>query len=431
MDKESKNVYVRSFGCSANLADGEVIAGCISEAGFTLVEKSSDADFLVYNTCAVKSPTENRIIDLLKKIPKDKKLIVTGCLPVINFERLQSEIQFDAATGPAPGQKIVEVIEQVNLGKKVVSVNNNSISGLELPKVAVNPVVSVIPINYGCLGNCSYCCVHFARGQLRSNSIEKIIHRIKKDLRSGAKEFWLTSQDTACYGKDKKTNLANLLEKVVEVEGDFFVRVGMMNPDHVLGILDEIIGAYNSDKVFKFLHLPIQSGSDKILGLMNRKYSVEQFRKVVEAFRKNFPQLTLATDVICGFPGETKKAFKNTKQLISEVRPDVVNVSKFFARPKTPAEKLIPIPPEELNRRSKEMSSLSRQVSFDQNKKWVGWTGKVFVDEKGKEGSWMGRNVAYKTVVIKTDENLLGRFVKVNVEKAFSTYLEAKVLEKL
>jgi len=431
MDKESKNVYVRSFGCSANLADGEVIAGCISEAGFTLVEKSSDADLLVYNTCAVKSPTENRIIDLLKKIPKDKKLIVTGCLPVINFERLQSEIQFDAATGPAPGQKIVEVIEQVNLGKKVVSVNNNSISGLELPKVAVNPVVSVIPINYGCLGNCSYCCVHFARGQLRSNSIEKIIHRIKKDLRSGAKEFWLTSQDTACYGKDKKTNLANLLEKVVEVEGDFFVRVGMMNPDHVLGILDEIIGAYNSDKVFKFLHLPIQSGSDKILGLMTRKYSVEQFRKVVEAFRKKFPQLTLATDVICGFPGETKKAFENTKQLISEVSPDVVNVSKFFARPKTPAEKLIPIPPEELNRRSKEMSSLSRQVSFDQNKKWVGWTGKVLVDEKGKEGSWMGRNVAYKTVVIKTDENLLGRFVKVNVEKAFSTYLEAKVLEKL
>jgi MiaB-like tRNA modifying enzyme len=431
MTKEPKNVYVKSFGCSANLADGEVIAGCLSEAGFRLVENKLDADFVVYNTCAVKSPTENRIIDLLKKVPKNKKLIVTGCLPVINFERLKTEIQFDAATGPAPGQKIVKVLEQVSAGEKVVAVNNDSTSGLELPRVATNPVVSVVPINYGCLGNCSYCCVHFARGQLRSNSIEKIVNRVKQDLSLGAKEFWLTSQDTACYGKDKKTNLARLLKKVAKVEGDFFVRVGMMNPNHVFGILDALIEAYSSEKIFKFLHLPVQSGDDKVLGLMNRKYSVDQFRTVVEAFREKFPQLTLATDVICGFPGETKQAFENTKQLISEMRPDVVNVSKFFARPKTVAEKLTPIHPEELNRRSKEMSLLARNVSFDRNKKWVGWTGTVLVDEKGKNSSWMGRNFAYKTVVIKTDENLLGKFARVEVVKAFSTYLEAKVVENL
>ncbi|MCW4023066.1 MAG: tRNA (N(6)-L-threonylcarbamoyladenosine(37)-C(2))-methylthiotransferase [Candidatus Bathyarchaeota archaeon] len=431
MDKKVRRVYVKSFGCSANLADGEVIAGCLTDAGFKLVMNKLDADFVVYNTCAVKSPTENRIIDLLKKVPKNKKLIVTGCLPVINFGRLDSEIQFDAATGPAPGQKIVDVLEQVDMGKKVVSVNNDSISGLELPRVATNPVVSVIPINYGCLGNCSYCCVHFARGRLRSNSLEQIVNRVKRDLRSGAEEFWLTSQDTACYGKDKNTNLATLLKKVVKIEGDFFVRVGMMNPDHVLCMLDELVDAYDSNKIFKFLHLPVQSGDDKVLGLMNRKYSVDQFRTVVKAFRKKFPQLTLATDVICGFPGETKQAFENTKQLISELRPDVVNVSKFFARPKTPAEKLIPIAPDELNRRSKETSLLARNVSFDQNKKWIGWTGTVLIDEKGKNNSWMGRNFAYKTVVIKTDENLLGSFVVVEVVKAFSSYLEAKVVEKL
>lgn len=428
MDKESKRVYVKSFGCSANLADGEVIAGCLSEAGYRLVENKLNADFVVYNTCAVKSPTENRIIDLLKKVPKNKKLIVTGCLPVINFERLESEIQFDAVTGPAPGQKIVNVLEQVNAGKKVVSVSNDSTSGLELPRVAVNPVVSVIPINYGCLGNCSYCCVHFARGQLRSNSIEKIVIRVKQDLRSGVKEFWLTSQDTACYGKDKKTSLANLLKKVGEIEGDFFVRVGMMNPDHVLGMLDELVEAYECDKIFKFLHLPVQSGDDKVLGLMNRKYTVDQFQTVVEAFRQKFPQLTVATDVICGFPGETKEAFENTKELIPKVSPDVVNVSKFFARPKTPAEKLSPIAAEELNRRSREMSLLVRQVSFDRNKTWKGWSGKVFVNEKGKNSSWMGRNFAYKPVVIKTKENLLGSFVQVKVVKAFSTYLEAEIL---
>ena len=265
--------------------------------------------------------------------------------------------------------------------------------------------------------------MHFARGKLRSNSLEKIVYRVKQDLNSGAKEFWLTSQDTACYGKDKNTNLATLLKKVAEVEGNFFVRVGMMNPNHVLSILDELVDVYNSDKIFKFLHLPVQSGDNKVLGLMNRKYSVEEFQTVVEAFREKFPQLTLATDVICGFPGETKQAFENTKQLISKIRPDVVNVSKFFARPNTPAEKLAPIAAKELNRRSKEMSLLARQVSFDRNKKWVGWMGRVLVDEKGKKGSWMGRNFGYKTVVIKTDENLLGQFIQVKVVKAFSTYI--------
>jgi len=428
MGKESKRVYIKSFGCSANLADGEVIAGCLSEAGFKLVENKIDADFLVYNTCAVKSPTENRIIDILKKVPKNKKLIVTGCLPVINFERIESEIQFDAVTGPAPAEKIVEVLKLVDAGEKVVSVNNDSASDLELPRVAVNPVVSVIPINYGCLGNCSYCCVHFARGQLRSNSIEKIVNRVKLDVNSGFKEFWLTSQDTACYGKDKKTNLANLLKKVARVDGDFFVRVGMMNPDHVLGILDELVEAYDNDKVFKFLHLPVQSGDDTVLGLMNRKYSVDEFRTVVEVFREKFPQLTLATDVICGFPGETKEAFEKTKQLISEVSPDVVNVSKFFARPNTPAEKLSPISPLELNRRSKEMSLLTRKISLDRNKNWKGWTGRVLVNEKGKKNSWMGRNFAYKTIVIKNCEKMLGNFVQVKVVKAFSTYLEAIIV---
>ncbi|MDG6221856.1 MAG: tRNA (N(6)-L-threonylcarbamoyladenosine(37)-C(2))-methylthiotransferase [Candidatus Bathyarchaeota archaeon] len=427
MGKESKMVYIKSFGCSANLADGEVIAGCLSEAGFRLVENIADADFVVYNTCAVKSPTENRIINMLKKVPKNKKLIVTGCLPVINFERIESEIKFDAITGPAPGEKIVDVLERVKSGEKVVSVDNNSESGLELPRVAVNPVVSVIPINYGCLGNCSYCCVHFARGQLRSNSVEGIVNRVNQDLCSGAKEFWLTSQDTACYGNDKKTNLANLLKKIGDIEGNFLVRVGMMNPDHVLGMLDELVEAYDCDKIFKFLHLPVQSGDDKVLGLMNRRYTVNEFQTVVETFRKKFPQLTLATDVICGFPGETKEAFENTKLLITKISPDVVNVSKFFARPHTPAEKMHPIAPEEVNRRSKQMSLLARHVSFDQNKNWKGWTGKVLINEKGKNDSWISRNFAYKPIVIKSVENMLGKFVQVKVVKAFSTYLEAEI----
>jgi threonylcarbamoyladenosine tRNA methylthiotransferase CDKAL1 len=427
MVEKSKRVYVKSFGCSANLADGEVIAGCLSEAGFELVEDPEDAEFLVYNTCAVKSPTENRIMDILRKAPKDRRLIVSGCLPVINFERLEREVEFDGVTGPAPGVTIVDVLGRVAAGERVVSLGDVSGSGLCLPRVPANPFVSIIPINYGCLGDCSYCCVHFARGRLRSNPVGEVVERVRRDLASGVKEFWLTSQDTACYGKDIGASLADLLESVCEVEGDFRVRVGMMNPDHVLGMLDELVEAYVCGKVFKFLHLPVQSGDDKVLGLMNRRYTVDEFRKAVDSFREKIPRLTLSTDVICGFPGESREAFENTKSLIAEVKPDIVNVSKFFARPRTPAEKLVPLLPRELNRRSRELAELSRRVSFDKNRAWLGWEGTILFDEQGKGESCVGRNFAYKPVVVKTEECLLGKFAQVKVVRVFSTYLEAEM----
>ncbi|MGD2066610.1 MAG: tRNA (N(6)-L-threonylcarbamoyladenosine(37)-C(2))-methylthiotransferase [Candidatus Bathyarchaeota archaeon] len=429
MVEKSKRVYVKSFGCSANLADGEIIAGCLSEAGFEVVDEPKDAEILVYNTCAVKSPTENRVMDILRKAPRDKRLVVTGCLPLVNFERLQNEVEFDGVAGPAPGSKIVEVLRRVATGEKVVSLEDGvSKPDLCLPRVPLNPVVSIVPINYGCLGNCAYCCVHFARGKLRSYSADGIVERIRRDLSSGAKEIWLTSQDTACYGRDVGANLADLLKQVCHVEGDFFVRIGMMNPDHVLDMLDELVEAYMCSNVFKFLHLPVQSGDNKVLGLMNRHYTVQEFKTVVEAFREKIPPLTLSTDVICGFPGETPEAFEETKRLIEEIQPDIVNVSKFFSRPQTPAEKMVALPSEEVNRRSRELAKLARRISSEKNRAWLGWEGKVLFDEKGKGESWMGRNFAYKPVVVKGAESLLGQFVEVRVVNTFSTYLEAETV---
>ena len=428
MVERSKRVYVKSFGCSANLADGEFIAGCLSRAGFEVVDEPQDAEILLYNTCAVKSPTENRVIDILRKAPKDKRLIVTGCLPLINFERLENEVEFDGVAGPAPGAKIVEILRRVAAGEKVVYLLGVSKPSLCLPKIPVNRVVSIVPINYGCLGNCSYCCVHFARGQLRSNPIDEIVERVKQDLVSGAKEVWLTSQDTACYGKDIGTSLADLLRRICEIEGDFFVRVGMMNPNHVTEMLDELVEAYKGGRIFKFLHLPVQSGDDEVLELMNRQYTVEDFKTVVQAFRKEIPRLTLSTDVICGFPGESREAFEHTKKLVREIQPDIVNISKFFSRPRTPAEKMVSLPPKEVKIRSKEIAELSKRISFEKNRTWMTWEGTVLFDEKGKGESWIGRNFAYKPVVVKGGESLVGNFVQVRVVNAFSTYLEAEVV---
>jgi threonylcarbamoyladenosine tRNA methylthiotransferase CDKAL1 len=428
MAGKSRRVYVKSFGCPTNLADGEVIAGCLSRAGFDVVEETHNADILIYNTCAVKSPTENRMVDILRKAPRDKRLIVTGCLPLINFERLKAEVDFDSVVGPAPGAKIVDVVRRVDHGEKVVALVRDSKPSLSLPKVHINSVTGIIPINYGCLGACSYCCVLFARGRLRSYSVNEIVERVKYDLASGAKEIWLTSQDTACYGKDITTNLADLMRRICEIEGRFFVRVGMMTPNQALEILDDLIEAYKDDKIFKFLHLPVQSGDDEVLRLMNRFYTVDDFKSIIYTFRKEIPKITVATDVISGFPGESRKAFEQTMKLIKEIQPDVVNISKFFPRPHTPAKKMMLLPPQEVKRRSKKMAELSRRISLEKNKAWINWEGKVIFDEKGKGNSWVGRNFTYKPMVTKASKILRGKFLKVRVVKAFPTYLETEVM---
>jgi threonylcarbamoyladenosine tRNA methylthiotransferase CDKAL1 len=428
MAGKPRRVYVKSFGCPTNLADGEAISGCLSSAGFDVVEEIHNADILIYNTCAVKSPTENRMVDILRKAPRGKRLIVTGCLPLINIERLKDEVDFDGVVGPAPGARIVEVVRRVDHGEKVVALVRDSKPSLSLPKVPINSFTGIIPINYGCLGMCSYCCVLFARGRLRSYSVNEIIERVRYDLASGAKEIWLTSQDTACYGKDTGTNLADLMRRICEIEGRFFVRVGMMTPNQALGMLDDLIEAYKDEKIFKFLHLPVQSGDDEVLKLMNRFYTVDDFKRIICAFRKEIPKITVATDVICGFPRESREAFEQTTKLVEDIQPDVVNISKFFPRPHTPAKKMMLLPPQEVKRRSRKMAELSRRISFKKNKAWINWEGTVIFDEKGKGNSWVGRNFTYKPMVTKASKNLGGKFLKVRVVEAFPTYLETEVV---
>jgi MiaB-like tRNA modifying enzyme len=413
------------------MADGEFIMGCLLNEGFEIVDRMEDADVLVYNTCAVKTPTENRMIDILKKAPKTKKVVVTGCLPLINFDRVKKEIRFDGVLGPASGPKIIEVIQRIARNERVILLNGDAKPGLDLPRCSKNPIVSIVPVGYGCLGACSYCCVVFARGRLRSYSIGEIVDRVKRDVASGAKEVWLTSQDMACYGRDIGVTLADLLEKICNIDGSFLVRIGMMTPNYALDILDRLVDAYQHRKIFKFLHLPVQSGDNEVLKRMQRFYTAEDFNKIVAMFRKAIPNITIATDVICGFPGETAEAFQKTVRLIEKLKPDIVNISKFFPRPNTPAEKLRPrIQPSKIKERSKEMAELVKRIALEKNRTWIDWKGQILIDEKGKKpDSWIGRNFAYKPIVVKSEEPLLGRIVNVHVVKAFQTYLEAEILD--
>jgi len=253
---------------------------------------------------------------------------------------------------------------------------------------------------------------------------------MRQDLIAGAKEFWITSQDVACYGRDIGGNLADLLENIVNIEGDFRVRVGMMTPNMFADIAGNLVSVFKNGKIFKFVHLPVQSGDDSVLKRMNRYYTVQRFKDIVNMFRAAFPEITLVTDVICGFPGETQEAFENTLKLISEVKPDIVNVSKFFPRPKTAASfmqsEFVELP--EIKHRSAAAAEFVNRIALERNQRWVGWIGEVLIDEKGKvPGTWIGRNFAYKPVTVKSSQNLLGERLQVKVAKAFSTHLSGTI----
>lgn len=426
-------IYVQAFGCSSSLADGEVLSGCLAAHGYDLVTSLPEADLVVYNTCAVKGPTENRMISLLKRVPPNTKLVVTGCLPLINEARLRREVRFDGLVGPACGDGIVEVVDQVAQGGPVEQLADSAqtMPALDLPRVRVNPLVGVIPISYGCVGACAYCCVRFARGTLRSYAIPAIVDKVKQDLAGKVREFWLTAQDTAAYGLDRGSDLATLLQRVCAVKGDFLVRVGMMTPSSVLGTLDDLIAAFVHEKVFKFLHLPLQSGDDDVLHEMTRCYSVDDFIMIVERLRKAFPRLTLATDVIVGFPGETEAAFRHTLEVVRVVRPDIVNISKFFPRPGTVAADLTPrVPRSVVNQRSARLARSTRQIALTRNREWQGWHGETLIDELGTPGSVVGRNFAYKPIAVREGDvaDLLGRSVVVKVVDAFQSHLLGAVL---
>jgi threonylcarbamoyladenosine tRNA methylthiotransferase CDKAL1 len=205
----------------------------------------------------------------------------------------------------------------------------------------------------------------------------------------------------------------------------------MMTPNMIKDMQTDLLEAYKSDKIFKFLHFPVQSGDDQTLKNMRRFYTAQEFKETIQAFKTAFPNLTLATDVIVGFPGETNQAFQNTLQLLREVKPDITNVSKFFARPKTAAAQMKEgkVMLEEIKRRSTITTQLIRQISFERSKLWTGWIGEILIDECGKiEGSWVGRNFAYKPIAIKSQENLLGKTLNVKVVMAYPTYLLGTVI---
>jgi len=417
-------IYFETYGCTANQNSTEIMKGLVRQAGLNITNKPDFADIIIINSCIVKEPTQEKIrrkvSDYLKK---DKKVILSGCMPRLNKKRLRKENLFLLDTSQIRNiTNLLKEIKENNYSEQFLEKRNEI--KLNLPKISSEKFIGITQISEGCFGECAYCIVRLAKGKLFSYPTEKIIESIKKDLESGCKEIWITSQDNAAYGnEDSKYLLPDLLKQILEFPHRFYLRLGMMNPNNVLKILPELIEIYKHPKMFKFLHLPIQSGSNKVLKLMNRKYTTKDVLKIIKAFRKEMPNITIATDIIVGFPGETEKDFNDTMKILKKIQPEILNRSNFGVRPGTPAEKMKQTPPNIITKRATKLMNFHLKMCNQMQNKWLGKEINVLIDKKGFGNTWLGRTENYKLVAVQSKEKLLGKKIKTIVKKISPHYL--------
>jgi MiaB-like tRNA modifying enzyme len=291
------------------------------------------------------------------------------------------------------------VIETTLNGTKVVALDDTDLSKVGIPKIRLNPTVGIVEISNGCMSECTFCQTKLAKGDLNSYRIGDIVRQVKRELADGCKEIWLSSTDNGCYGLDIGEDLSFLIDKVVQIPEDFRIRVGMMNPMFMPRIRDNLLKSFENNKVFRFLHVPVQSGSNDVLNNMKRGHTVETFKDVVRKFRTKFGPFTISTDIIIGYPTETQENFEETITLLKETRPDIVNISRYSQRPGTVAAEMPQIDVAEVKRRSKQVTELNNNISLENNRKWIGWKGSVLFDES-LDGQVKGRNFAYKPIFV-------------------------------
>ncbi len=416
--------YFESYGCTMNQGEARIMQDTLKEKGHSIAGDIADSDILVLVTCTVIETTELRMKRRLDVFSKTRKpVIVAGCMASVQREQILSLNPNANILIPQALNDISKIADR--LQKEGVKSEGIVSESEPEPKKTTD---AIIPISSGCLGSCTYCITRIARGELKSCPPEMLMKGVGKALEEGYKEIRLTSQDNAAYGADINSNLPYLLKKIEELSGEFRVRVGMMNPENVMPILEDIIDAYGDKRIYKFLHIPVQSGSESIMKKMGRKYTIHEFFKVVTRFREAFSDITISTDVIVGFPGESDADFMKTKELIQNLRPDILNITRFSPRPKTEARDMENKVPSRIAKdRSRELTKIHANISRDINEGFVGRKERILITEHGKNNTMVGRTDAYKPVVLE-DAVELSKFVYVEITGASEIYLKGKGL---
>jgi tRNA-2-methylthio-N6-dimethylallyladenosine synthase len=404
------NYYIITFGCQMNKSDSERIASFLEKKGYKLASnpfaKAQEADLIVVNMCSVRQSAVDRVYGLIPKFEKLKnknpklKTILTGC--ILRKDRENFIKNFDHIL------KLPDLLQYH-------------------PKYKSN-FSAFVPISTGCNNSCAYCVVPFTRGPLVCRKHEDILKQVKGIIENGFKEIWLLGQNVNDYHSpiEESIDFPKLLKMIDNISGNFWLRFTSPHPKNFSDDLIETMT--KSKKVTPYLNLPLQSGDNEILKKMNRPYTTSQYKNLVKKIREKIPEICLSTDVIVGFPGETKEQFQNTAKLFKQIKFDVAYIAKYSPRPQTTAFSLEDnVPQEDKERRYKILSQILKETALENNKKYIGKTVEVLINSI-KNNFLIGKTKTYKTVKLECQKDLVGQFVKMKVTDAAPFGLKAKII---
>jgi len=393
------NIYFETYGCALNKADTSLMKSLVIDGGHRVVEDIDEADVVVINTCTVRLDTELKMIRrlsyLYRRYGSSKRIVVAGCMASAQPYTVKKIAPKAVLLSPQNITKLLEAIESSTdyiLGERDTTYLKPYLEG----------AIATVPIAEGCIGNCSFCITKLARRRLRSYKPNHIVSAVHEAVKRGAVEVELTAQDTGSYGLDiGDYGLHNLVRDIVEkVPGNYMIRIGMANPDTLVRILDGVIEVLREPKVFKYLHIPLQSADDRVLRIMKRRYTYDEFREIIKEVRRKVPSVTVATDIIVGHPGEDEEAFKNTVRAVAELQFDKVHIAQYTIRPRTEAASMPQIPENIKKLRSTILSKLVERVGLSINREYIGSLASVVITGRSFRGDAVGRTVNYKPVVV-------------------------------
>ena len=441
-----KKFYIETYGCQMNVADSEVVAAIMQTADCEMTEELSDADIIVLNTCSIRENAEQKVQHRLQELrggrnrKKTNKIIgVIGCMAERMGEELLRDYGVDFVAGPDAYMDIPNLLALCQQGQPALNIQLSTTETYRevMPARIGKAISGFVSIMRGCNNFCSYCVVPYTRGRERSRDVESIKNEVLDLQKKGYKEVTLLGQNVNSYrythtneqGEEEVIDFSMLLETIAKLVPDMRIRFTTSHPKDMSDKTLEVIAAHKN--LCRFIHLPVQSGSNRILKLMNRKYTREWYLDRIAAIRRILPDAAISTDVFCGFHSETIEEHQETLSLMREVGFDSAFMFKYSERPGTHAQKHLPdnISEEEKVRRLNEIIALQTQLSLESNLREVGKTVEVLVEGYSKRSNddMYGRTSQYKTVVFPREGRQIGELVKVVITEASAATLKGKI----
>lgn len=424
-----KTFYVKTFGCQMNKSDSEKMCALLEKEGLNKAESIEIADVVVFNTCCVRENAENKFfghVSSLKNNDSTKIVVAAGCLAQRERERLLKDFNIDIALGP---QNIEDLPRLIKKRHVAVFKEEAELFAADLPESRQSKFSAWLPVITGCNNFCTYCAVPYVRGREKSLPLDKAVDLASKAVASGAVEITLLGQNVNTYGKDiyKKPQFAKLLKEISNIKGLRRIRFATSHPKD---LIDEVIDAIMlCDNVCKNIHLPVQSGSTEVLKNMGRRYTKESYIELVDNIRKKIPGVSISTDIMVGFPGETDQNFEDTMELVEKCRFDSAFTFIYSPRPGTKAFHLKEVDSNITANRFSRLTEAIKSLAHESNRKLEGKTVEVLVEGKSKKDNkiFSGRTQCNRLVHFKGKEIKEGNFVKVNITKSFSWYLTGDI----